>query len=105
MHIEKLPWENKLEYSDPADDPGDRYLYEETVQYYFTQANLPSFSWYRVAMFESINRTSFMEDEHAEDAFFFIDHFHTSAELKVQLSHPLNPNNTLWAYGECMKFC
>lgn len=54
-----------------------------------------------MAKFESINKPSFLEDEDVEDAHFFLDHFHTSAELKVKLSDPRNPNNIYWGVGEC----
>lgn len=70
---------------------------------YFSDGHLPEFSWYRVAMFESINRTGFMRDEDVEDGNFFLDHFHTSAELRLKLNDPWNPNTTFWGTGECMQ--
>lgn len=62
-------------------------------------------------MFESIGKTSFMGDEDFEDGNFFLDHFHTTAELRLKLNDPLNPNTKFWGSGECMetfhlaKFC
>lgn len=104
MGIGKLPWaKGGVELSDATDVTGKTHLSQEKVLAYFPESRLPEFSWYRVAMFESINKTSFMEDEDFEDGNFFLDHFHTAAELRLKLNDPLNPNTTFWGSGECME--
>lgn len=52
-------------------------------------------------MFESINKSSFTKDEDVEDANFFLDHFHTTAELRLKLNDPWNSSETFWGSGEC----
>lgn len=93
----------RIEFSDAADVPDKTHLSQDKLLDYFPSSRLPGFSWYRVAMFESINRVSFMKDEDIEDGHFFLDHFHTSAELRLKLNDPLNPSATLWGSGECME--
>jgi hypothetical protein len=78
-----------------------RFSYEDKIQDYFTKEESPSFSWYRVAMFESLNIHSSVEDNDPEDAHFFLDHFNASVEFKVELSHPKDPGHVYWGVGEC----
>lgn len=106
MGIGKLPWaKGGVEFSHVTNvtDREKTHLSQEKLLDYFPESRLPEFSWYRVAMFESINKTSFMGDEDFEDGNFFLDHFHTAAELRLKLNDPLNPNTTFWGSGECME--
>lgn len=103
LGIGKLPWTKAVEFSDGADAPEKAQVSQEKLLDYFPDGRLPEFSWYRVAMFESINKPGFMQDEDVEDGNFFLDHFHTSAELRLKLNDPWNPNTTFWGNGECMR--
>lgn len=104
MRLERLSLAQEIGFSDTADDPdGAHFPGGRKVQDYFEKAHLPGFSWYRMAMFESVNKSSFIENEAVEDAQFFLDHFHIPSELKVKLCDPWNPNTIYWGIGECMK--
>ncbi|KAI5840757.1 hypothetical protein DFP73DRAFT_174239 [Morchella snyderi] len=101
VRVDKLPGKERIEFSNPMEDPKKRrFSYGDRTQDYFTKEESPNFSWYRVAMFESLNIHSSIEDDDPEDAHFFLDHFNTSVEFKVELSHSKDPDHVYWGVGE-----